>query len=90
MKIWENSVILTADEARNEIFEGEVIETIKGDKLRWGTCVKTIVKIEGKYYCINWTEAATERQEHEIYGGGYPEVIQKETVIKVWVDKTYD
>lgn len=90
MKIKENSIYLTANEAREQIYEGEVVETIIGEKLRWGTYKKTIVKIEDKFYCIEWVESATEFQEDEINEDEYPEVIQKETVIKVWVDKTYD
>lgn len=87
MKINENSIYLTEEEAKEEVFEGEVIETIRGVDVRWGTHVETIVKIEGKFYSIKWVRAATEMQEHEFTSGDYPEVHEIEVTVKKWVPK---
>lgn len=87
MEILKNSIKLSENEVAEQIFEGEEVKRIPQEKSRWGTHNESIVKIKGKFYSIDWMEAATECQEHEFYSDEFPEVIEAETKIKTWIPK---
>ncbi|MGE5436592.1 MAG: hypothetical protein ACM3O3_05140 [Syntrophothermus sp.] len=78
---------LTAEEAREQVFEGNEIQRIYGAKSRWSTHMQSIVEIDGKNYRIKWSEGATERQEDEFYDQEAEEVHQVEKTILVWEPK---
>lgn len=82
----ENNKLYANDreEAIYFIFECDV-KTTYGSKLKWGTAVVTIVEVEKRFFEIEWVEAATSSQEHEINLGPYPEVIKRNKIIEIEV-----
>lgn len=73
---------LTVEELRELVFEYEHETTNVGDKLRWTQPKRTIVKLDDRYFRINWREALTEMQENE-FDNQPVEVEQYEKVIVV-------
>jgi len=79
-----SKIELTAEEARELVFEGQEVERIVNEKVRWGNCVESVVKIKDKYYMINWLEGATEMQEDEFGDQDAFEVERYKVVVEKW------
>lgn len=66
------------------------IEREYGDECRWTVAVSSIIRLNDKFYCLDWDKGKTENQENEFYYQPY-EVEKKEydKVIHVveWVAK---
>ena len=78
---------LTKEELRELVFEYDHETSDNGSKLRWTQPKRTIVKLDNRYFRINWQEALTEMQENE-FGNQPVEVEQYEKliVVKEWRD----
>lgn len=78
---------LTVEELRELVFEYEHETTNVGDKLRWTQPKRTIVKLDDRYFRINWQEALTEMQENEFDNQPVEvEQYEKVIVVKEWRD----
>lgn len=74
----------TAREVEDLVWNG--IETIEGENRRWSRTNITIVKIDEKFYQLEWEEGLTEMQENRFDDQEADEVIQVEetVVVKKW------
>lgn len=78
---------LTEEELRELVFEYEHETTNIGDKLRWTQPKRTIVKLDDRYFRINWQEALTEMQGNEFDNQPVEvEQYEKVIVVKEWRD----
>lgn len=78
---------LTEDELKELVFEYTWDEVDAGGKLRWTQPKCTIIKLDNRYFRINWQEALTEMQENS-FDNQPVEVEQYEriVVIRDWRD----
>jgi hypothetical protein len=86
MKINEKSVTLSSEEVEELIDNMSYNDKKITEKDRWSTYYEGVAEIEGKHYMLTWCEGSTEIQDTEIEGGEFDEVIQKEVLIKMWVN----
>lgn len=78
---------LTEEELRELVFEYEHETTDMGGKLRWTQPKRTIVKLDDRYFRINWQEALTEMQKNEFDSQPVEvEQYEKVIVVKEWRD----
>lgn len=85
LKLLNNESIFNKEELRDLVFEYsyDEIENYKG---RWTKDISSIIKVEDRYFLIEWRKALTENQEHEFCKQPYE--VKKETreVIRVEVN----
>ena len=90
----ENKVPFDSEDCCEMIDRFE-IATIYGEPRRWTRTVRSICKLNHKYYCINWEQGLTEHQEDLYDDSSVTEVIHidaERTIIeRSWIDaKTHD
>lgn len=95
---------MTKQEYLNKILNGEelseselidlvwdndlVVDNVEGDCGSWTQSMQTIVKLDDRYFAVDWERGLTEMQENEFYNQPY-EVKKVDKMVKVteWVDK---
>lgn len=91
MENLESTVIGKIDN-KEELSEREIIRLIneytiseqKGEEFRWAVSIKSIVKLMGRYFCIEWQRGLTEYQDDSFNEQPYEvEKVEYEKTIKV-------
>lgn len=81
-----NSEKLSDRELLELVFEGREVEESIESHNRWTLSVRTVIKVEDRYFSIRWEKANTESQEHYFYE--QPEevkLVEEIVVIKKYV-----
>lgn len=86
---YDNDKKFTEEEVREIINEGfdngndDFVEEIEGEEHRWYREIKQIIKIEDRYFELNWGRGLTECQENEYFADEIYEVEPKKEIIEV-------
>jgi hypothetical protein len=81
---------LNESELSSLVWEFEEIEREYGDNRRWSRSVTSIVKINNRYFCIEWENGLTENQPNEFYDQPYEvekKTYEKTIMVTEWVSK---
>jgi hypothetical protein len=81
---------LNESELSSLVWEFEEIEREYGDNRRWSRSVTSIVKINNRYFCIEWENGLTENQPNEFYDQPYEvekKTYEKTIVVTEWIRK---
>ncbi|PIT07990.1 hypothetical protein [Snodgrassella communis] len=79
---------LSDDELREVLACFEVDEEVT-DKNRWDEDVQTIVRLNDKYYAIDWRRGLTENQDNS-YGNQPYEVLKRTKTVTDWVPVSWE
>lgn len=82
LKKYDNGISLTEDEI-SELINGYEIESEDLDEYRWTTLKKTVIKINNRYFEIEWQCANTEMQENCFLDSRLVEVVPVEKTTTV-------
>jgi hypothetical protein len=81
---------LNESELSSLVWEFEEIEREYGDNRRWSRSVTSIIKINNRYFCIEWENGLTENQPNEFYDQPYEvekKTYEKTIVVTEWIRK---
>lgn len=82
---------LSEGELSEVIFECNVVDESYGENGRWNRDVSSIIKIEDKLFCLDWSQGLTECQ-FDLFENQPYEVEEKERTIveKYYIRKNHD
>lgn len=85
LKLLEKNSVFSKEELRDLVFEYSDDEIVKYEG-RWTKDISSIIKVEDRYFLIEWKKALTENQEHEFYKQPYEVKREAREVIRVEVN----
>ena len=86
----DNGETLTEDELKALVWEYHNVARIEGENRRWSRTVRSVIKLCGRYFEIEWEQGLTENQEDQFFEQPYE--VEQDTYKKVvevhnWVKK---
>jgi len=81
---------LNERELSSLVWEFEEVEREYGDNRRWSRSVTSIVKINNRFFCVEWENGLTESQPNEFYNQPYEvekKTYEKNITVTEWVKK---
>ena len=86
----DNGEALTEDELKALVWEYHNVARIEGENRRWTRTVRSVIKLCGRYFEIEWEQGLTESQEDQFFEQPYE--VEQDTYKKVvevhnWVKK---
>jgi len=81
---------LSERELASLVWDFEEVSREYGDNRRWTRSVTSIIKIDDRFFCVNWENGLTECQENEFYDQPYEvekKTYEKTITVTEWVSK---
>lgn len=81
---------LNKSEISDLVWEFEEVDRKYGDNRRWSRSVTSIVKVNNRFFCVEWENGLTENQENEFYSQPYEvekKTYKKTITITEWIKK---
>ena len=81
---------LNESELSSLVWDFEEVDREYGDNRRWSRSVTSIVKINDRFFCVEWENGLTENQPDEFYDQPYEvekKTYEKTITIAEWVSK---